>query len=257
MRVRVGAVNYLNAKPLTEDLERFAPGVDLTLDLPSRLADRMAAGELDIGLIPVVEFFRAGDYTYLPDLAIATRGAVLSVTLFSRVPWGEIRTVALDEGSRSSAALAQILLRKRHGVRPQVETLPIDVPADDISTDAVLLIGDRAMRACLPGFDYAYDLGEEWTAWTGLPMVFALWAVRPGVELSPEALAGFGLDARLRAAKRGQDRRARSAAARPRRGVLSPLPQQRDSLLARPARIGGHETLLRPGRGTRPRTPGG
>ena len=191
MRVRVGAVNYLNSKPLIEGLEQFAPGVDLVLDLPSRLADRMAANELDIGLIPVVEFFRARDYTFLPDLSIATLGPVLSVTLFSRVPWGTIRTVALDEGSRTSAALTQIMLRERHNVIPQVETLPIDVPADDISTDAVLLIGDRAMRACLPGFDYAYDLGEEWTRWTGLPMVFAVWAVRPGVDLAPQALAGF------------------------------------------------------------------
>ena len=191
MQVRVGAVNYLNAKPLIEGLEQFAPDVDLSLDLPSRLADQMALGELDVGLIPVIEFFRGQDYTFLPDLAIATRGPVLSVTLFSRVPWDDIRTVALDEGSRSSAALTQILLRKRHGINPQVETLPIDVAADDISTDAVLLIGDRAMRACLPGFDYAYDLGDEWTGWTGLPMVFAVWAVRPGVELSSETLAGF------------------------------------------------------------------
>ena len=191
MPVRVGAVNYLNSKPLVEGLSQFAPDIDLALDLPSRLADRMAAGDLDVGLIPAVEFFRARDYTFLPGLGVSTRGPVLSVTLFSRVPWGDIRTVALDEGSRTSAALTQILLRKRHGVTPAVESLPIDVPADDISTDAVLLIGDRAMHACLPGFDYAYDLGAEWADWTGLPMVFAVWAVRPGVELSPETFAGF------------------------------------------------------------------
>jgi chorismate dehydratase len=71
-----------------------------------------------------------------------------------------------------------------------VYPLPIDTPADDLTTDAVLLIGDRAMRACLPGYRFAYDLGEEWTAWTGLPMVFAVWAVRSGVELG-EAEAAF------------------------------------------------------------------
>src|SRR5688572_2268063 len=182
-KLRVGAVNYLNSKPLIERLTDFAPEIDLTLDLPSRLADRMAAGELDVGLIPVVEFFRGDGYTFVPNIAIASRGPVLSVTLFSRVPWSEIRSVALDEGSRTSAALTRILLAKRYGVNPQFRPLPIDAPAEEAKTDAVLLIGDRAMRACLPGFRHAYDLGAEWTEWTDLPMVYAVWAVRGGVEL--------------------------------------------------------------------------
>jgi chorismate dehydratase len=181
--LRVGAVNYLNTKPLIERLTEFAPQIELSLDLPSRLADRLAAGQLDVGLIPVVEFFRGDGYTFIPNIAIGSRGPVLSVTLFSRVPWPEIQTVALDEGSRTSAALTQVLLRKRHGVRPEVRPLPMSARPEDMATDAVLLIGDRAMRACLPGFRYAYDLGEEWTAWTGLPMVYAVWAVRRGVEL--------------------------------------------------------------------------
>jgi chorismate dehydratase len=188
--LRVGAVNYLNTKPLIERLTDFAPNIDLSLDLPSRLADQLAAGELDVGLIPVVEFFRGDGYTFVPNVAIGSRGPVLSVTLFSKVPWEQIRTVALDEGSRTSAALTQILLRKRYGVRPLVQPLPIDASADNLTTDAVLLIGDRAMRACLPGYRFAYDLGEEWTSWTGLPMVFAVWAVRGGVELG-EAEAAF------------------------------------------------------------------
>src|SRR5215211_3775082 len=85
--IRVGAVNYLNTKPLIEGLASFAPHAELSLDLPSRLADRLADGELDVALIPVIEYFRAGTYTVVPDIAIATRGPVLSVTLFSRVPW--------------------------------------------------------------------------------------------------------------------------------------------------------------------------
>jgi len=181
--LRVGAVNYLNAKPLVEGLVGFSSEIDLSFDLPSRLADSLAAGDLDVGLIPVVEFFRGDGYTLVPGIAIASRGPVLSVTLFSRVPWAEIGSVALDEGSRTSAALTRILLHTRYGVNPTFEQLPIDAPAEDADTDAVLLIGDRAMRACLPGFRYAYDLGEEWTTWTGLPMVFAVWAVREGVEL--------------------------------------------------------------------------
>ena len=187
--VRVGAVNYLNTKPLIHDLGALAPDAELLLDVPSRLADLLAAGRLEVALIPVIEYFRAGTYSIVPDIAIASRGPVLSVTLFSRVPWAGIRRVALDEGSRTSAALAQILLRQRHGVCPEVVPLPLDRGAEDVDADAVLLIGDRAMRACLPGFAYAFDLGQEWHDWTGLPFVYAVWAVRPGADLGGVAAA--------------------------------------------------------------------
>ncbi len=188
-RCAIGAVNYLNTKPLICDLEHLAPDADLILDLPSRLADRLAAGELDVALIPVIEYFRAGDYSIVPGISIATRGPVLSVTLFSRVPWNQIKRVALDVGSRTSAALTQILLRKRHGVTPELVSLPLDRNAEESDADAVLLIGDRAMQACLPGFSYAFDLGQEWFEWTGLPFVYAVWAVRPGAELGNVAWA--------------------------------------------------------------------
>jgi chorismate dehydratase len=187
--VRVGAVNYLNTKPLIHDLEGLAPQAELVLDVPSRLADRLAAGELDVALIPVIEYFRAGSYSVVPDIAIASRGPVLSVTLFSRVPWPAVRRVALDAGSRTSAALTQILLRRRYGAHPEVVPLPLERAAEDADADAVLLIGDRAMRACLPGFAHAYDLGQEWYDWTGLPFVYAVWAVRPGADLGGVALA--------------------------------------------------------------------
>ncbi len=192
--MKVGAVNYLNSKPLIEGLDA---NVDLSLDLPSRLADQMSRGELDIGLIPVVEYLRAQSYSFVPDISISSRGPVLSVTLFSRVPMEAIRSVSLDEGSRTSAALTLILLAKRHRLSPLVRQLPIEVPADDVSTDAVLLIGDRAMKACLPGFPHAWDLGEEWTQWTGLPMVFALWAVRDGFELDDDTTMAFHTAKRL------------------------------------------------------------
>ena len=198
MTIRIGAVNYLNTKPLIYELESLAPSADLILDVPSALADRLAAGELDVALIPVIEYFRAGGYSVVPDISIASRGPVLSVTLFSKVPWSGIRTVALDEGSRTSAALAQILLRKRHGVAPEIRPLPMTQHAEDVDADAVLLIGDRAMRACLPGFAYAYDLGQEWHDWTSLPFVYAVWAVREGVELGSVA------EALVEAKRRGQ-----------------------------------------------------
>jgi chorismate dehydratase len=188
--IRIGAVAYLNTKPLICDLEELAPQAQLVLDVPSRLAELLQAGRLDVALIPVIEYFRGGPYTLIPDLSIASRGPVLSVTLFSRVPWSGIRRVALDEGSRTSAALTQILLHRRHGVSPEVVPLPLDHSAEDADADAVLLIGDRAMRACLPGFAHAFDLGQEWHDWTNLPFVYAVWAGRAGAELGsvPEAL---------------------------------------------------------------------
>lgn len=189
MPIRVGAVNYLNSKPLIEGLTEFSRAIDLSLDLPSRLADRMAAGELDVGLIPVAEYFRAKTYSFIPNIGIASDGPVLSVTLFSRRPWNDIRTVSLDEGSRTSAALTRILLEDRLGLSPSYRQLPIDASAGRVETDAVLLIGDRAMKACLPGFEFAYDLGQEWHDWTGLPMVYAVWAVRAGVELGHVEIA--------------------------------------------------------------------
>jgi chorismate dehydratase len=198
--VRIGAVNYLNTKPLICDLDELAPQAELVLDVPSRLADRLAAGDLDVALIPAIEYFRHGGYTVVPDIAIASRGPVLSVTLFSRFAWQQIRTVALDDGSRTSAALTLILLAHRHGVRPEVRPLPLDGRAEDVDADAVLLIGDRAMHACLPGFAHAFDLGREWHDWTGLPFVYAFWAVRPGADLR-------GVDAALaEARRRGLDR---------------------------------------------------
>jgi chorismate dehydratase len=212
--IRIGAVNYLNTKPLICDLEQLAPDAELRLEVPSRLADLLAIGELDVALIPVIEYFRSGNYSLLPNIAIASRGPVLSVTLFSRVPWTQIRRVALDLGSRTSAALAQVLLRHRYGVTAELTPLPLDQAADDLDTDAVLLIGDRAMRACLPGYAHAYDLGEEWTEWTGLPFVYAVWAVRPGIDLGEVA------DTLAEAKRRGQERIGPIAAAEaPRLGL--------------------------------------
>jgi chorismate dehydratase len=181
--IRIGAVNYLNTKPLIHRLPELADGAELVLDLPSRLAERLETGEMDVALIPVIEYFRNGTYSIVPNIAIASDGPVLSVTLFSRVLWPGIRRVALDVGSRTSAGLTEILLRRRYGLNPEIVALPMDAAVEDIDADAVLLIGDRAMRACLPGFTHAFDLGQEWHDWVGLPMVYAVWAVRAGVDL--------------------------------------------------------------------------
>jgi chorismate dehydratase len=183
--IRVGAVSYLNAKPLYHRLAEIAPGVRLEMDVPSRLADRLATGELDVALIPSVEYLRGASagYEIVPGLAIAARGPVRSVKLFSRVPVERIRRLALDEGSRTSQALVRIWLDSAHGVRPSVESLPLGVPPLESTADAVLLIGDRAMKVPDSAFHQSVDLGEAWVSLTGLPFVFALWVARPGVEL--------------------------------------------------------------------------
>lgn len=182
--VRVGAVSYLNSKPLVEELSDLLPDARLTLDYPSRLADQLAAGALDVALIPSVEYMRGSDYEIISDACVATRGPVLSVKLYSRVDPGSIRTLALDEGSRTSATLARIMLRERFGVDPSRQPLPIEMSVQHTDADAVLLIGDRAMHAPDEQFHTVWDLGEEWLDWTGLPFVFAMWVARRGVASS-------------------------------------------------------------------------
>ena len=182
--VRIGAVNYLNSKPLIEGLADFAPEADLVLDFPSRLADRLAAGELDVALIPSIEYLRHPDYEIVSDACVATRGPVLSVKMFFRVPPENVRRLALDAGSRSSATLGRILLAERFGIEPTLEELELgESVAGAPRADAILMIGDRAMHPPREEFAAAWDLGDEWLNWTGLPFVFALWAARAGSDL--------------------------------------------------------------------------
>ncbi len=178
-RVAVGAVSYLNSKPLIEGLDGLLEGhATLRLDYPSRLADDLASGQLDVALIPSIEYFRGHNYEIISDACVAAHGPVLSVKLYSRVPWGEVKSLALDEGSRTSATLARILLAERHGVFPKLEPLPLDHRTEDSSADAILLIGDRAISPPQEKFLGTWDLGEEWFNWTGLPFVFAMWVGR-------------------------------------------------------------------------------
>ncbi len=182
-RVRVGAVSYLNTRPLVWRFHELAPQAELILDYPSRLADALAEGTLDVALIPSIEFFHNPAYTIVSDACIACRGPVMSVKLFSRVPLDAIRTLALDEGSRTSVALVQILLQERFGLRPHLQPLPLGSSPQESAADAVLLIGDRAIHAPGGPFAAVWDLGEEWTRSFDLPFVFAMWVARAGVDL--------------------------------------------------------------------------
>ena len=182
-RLRIGAVNYLNSKPLIEGLDDAAIDAELILDYPSRLADRLSECDLDAALIPSVEYLRQESYLIVSDAWVATRGPVLSVKLYGRRPFAEVRTLALDEGSRTSAVLAQILLYERFGVVPNLDLLRIGQGIGECPADAVLVIGDRAIPQPDESFVETWDLGQEWTQWTGLPFVFAVWAARPETDL--------------------------------------------------------------------------
>ena len=177
-QLQIGAVSYLNSRPLIEGLEGLLPSANLVLDYPSRLADSLANGSLDVALIPSVEYFRRPGYEVISDACVAARGEVLSVKLYCRVHPGDIRTLALDEGSRTSAALIKVILAERYGVNPQTEQLGMESTTLDSHADAVLLIGDRAMHSPAESFVQVIDLGQFWYEWTGLPFVFAMWVAR-------------------------------------------------------------------------------
>ena len=166
---------------------------DLDFALPSECARQLAAGETDIGIVPVAALLD-GEYEIFRGTGIACHGAVRTILLISKVPFGEIRSVAMDAGSRSSVMLTRILLHQMHGVEPEWHAQPADMIAMLGTADACLIIGDPALRldpAALreQGFQVA-DLGEEWLKLTGLPMVFAVWAGRKGTH-TPERERAF------------------------------------------------------------------
>jgi len=182
-RLRIGAVTYLNARPLTFCLARLAPDAQITVDLPSWLADGLVAKRLDVALVPSIEYARHPGSRIVSDACVACDGPVRSVKLYGRVPVEQIRTLALDEGSRTSAALARILLKERFDLEPRLQPLPIGVLLEDCTADATLLVGDRGMLPPVGRFEFIWDLGQQWWEWTGLPFVFAMWVARPNVNL--------------------------------------------------------------------------
>ena len=174
------AVSYLNTVPLVWGMLHGAERdvFDLRFALPSECADQLASGDADIGIVPVIEIERQGLH-YFRGTGIACHGPVRSILLVSKVPFGEIHTVATDSGSRTSVMLARVILAEKYGVEPRLISRRADLAPMLGEADAALLIGDPALRvdpASLP-FE-TLDLGAEWVAMTGLPMVFAVWAGR-------------------------------------------------------------------------------
>src|SRR4051794_7984704 len=145
--MRVCAVSYLNTVPLVWGFVRGPQRslFQLTFSVPSVCADRLESGDVDIGIVPCAELDRLG-LDFLPDVGIACRGAVRSILLISKVPPGQIRTLAADVSSRTSVMLARILLAERYGTVPRVITVAPDLESMLAQSDAALIIGDPALR---------------------------------------------------------------------------------------------------------------
>jgi chorismate dehydratase len=179
-RVSLGAVDYLNARPLVHGLEP-GPGLDCSVrfDLPAVCARLLDEGEIDLGLVPTIAYFDRPEFSVVPDVGIVSAGAVASVALFTRRPIQHVRSVALDTSSRTSAALTRILCTRVFGVDPMFVPHAPDLSAMLDACDAALLIGDPALFAGHAELGAEkIDLGERWTDWTGWPFVWAFWAGR-------------------------------------------------------------------------------
>lgn len=181
MSVRIGAVGYLNARPLTWALDRDPQRWQVRYDVPSVCASLLHAGDVDLGLVPLIEYLAASDYKLVPGVGIGSRGRVASVAIFTRVPVTSIRRLALDTSSRTSAALVRVLCHHRFGIAPEFVAHGPDLQAMTRDADAALLIGDPALETDpAPLGLQKIDLGEEWRAMTGLPFVYAAWCGRAG-----------------------------------------------------------------------------
>lgn len=163
---------------------------ELEFSVPSECADRLEAGAADIGIVPSIELARQ-DLEIIPGAGIASAGAVRSILLVSKTEPSRIRTLAADSSSRTSVMLARILLAERYGAEPRFVSHSPDLPRMLEAADAALIIGDPALAvnpADLPF--HVSDLGADWTAMTGLPMVFAVWAGRRA-SVTPDLAASF------------------------------------------------------------------
>ena len=207
-RVRLGAVGYLNARPLVYGLDRSSR-FDVRYDVPSECARLLHANDIDVGLIPSIEYLRGGPYSIVPDLAIASRGAVASVAVFTTRPMRDVRSVAMDTSSRTSVALVRVLCARLYHISPTIESRGPDLDDMLARCDAALIIGDTALfiepvkstansrqstvvrrrestatrqptggRQATELMIEKIDLGEAWFELTGLPFVYAFWAGR-------------------------------------------------------------------------------
>ena len=175
-KIRVGAVSYLNTKPLIYGLEKgeMRDEVDLVVAYPSKIATMLANDEIDVGLVPVAIIPKLKEHYIISDYCIGSDGEVGSVCLFSEVPLEKIERVLLDYQSMTSVELLKILIKQYWKIDPMLISTSEDYRKDISSTTAALIIGDRALEQRKIS-KYKYDLGSEWKKFTGLPFVFAAW----------------------------------------------------------------------------------
>lgn len=182
MGVRLGVVSYLNTKPLVDAFENqsIAHDFELVYDVPSVCADKLHGNATDVALIPAAEIGRGKDpYLIVPQVGIISKGAVRSVFVVLNKEPKDVQTLALDNSSRTSVVLSQIILSRQFGCRPQVSVQSPDLDMMLQSADAALIIGDPALELDLDRYR-VLDLGEIWTQMTGLPFVYACWTGRVG-----------------------------------------------------------------------------
>tara|TARA_B100001123_G_C15186403_1_gene977490 strand:+ start:182 stop:982 length:801 start_codon:yes stop_codon:yes gene_type:complete len=180
--IRVGAVQYLNARPLVHGLDDQKDLFSIEFDVPAKCAALLHERSIDLGLIPTIEYLRKPNYYLVPDIGVVSHGAVESVALFTSRPVQAIRSIAVDTSSRTAATLLRILCAEWFDIEPNFHTMAPDLDSMLKRCDAALLIGDTALfteHETVIDLD-KIDLGEEWTAMTGLPFVWAVWSGREG-----------------------------------------------------------------------------
>ena len=189
---RLSIIDYLNASPLNHGFKQGLGGplFEFQFHVPSHCADLLRKGDVDAGLISSIEYLRIPDLRIVPGLCISSSRRVRSVLLLSKVAPDRIRSLALDSSSRTSVVLSQLLLRERYQTAPDVTEMRPDLEAMLEGHDAALMIGDAAMRAPKDGLT-VIDLAEAWRGWTGLPFVFAFWAVHLNAPPLPGLAATF------------------------------------------------------------------
>jgi len=175
-KIRVGAVQYLNTKPLIYGLEKglMKEQINLVMDYPANIANKLIEDQIDIGLVPVATIPRLKEHFIVSDYGIACDGEVASVCLFSDVPMEEITNVLLDYQSRTSVRLARILMKEFWKITPQLVDTREDFRGQIRGTTAGIVIGDRALEQRKDSA-FVFDLGQAWKEMTGLPFVFAAW----------------------------------------------------------------------------------
>ena len=178
--VRVGAVGYLNARPLTWALDQDEERWQVRYDVPAVCADLLRSGQVDLGLTPSIEYLFGDDYRFVPGVGIGSDGPVASVALYATGPLKDVRTIALDTSSRTSVTLIKVLCRHAFGISPTFVNAQPDLDAMTSAHGAAVLIGDPAFEAEHERLGLLKtDMGEAWRQMTGLPFVYAAWTGRP------------------------------------------------------------------------------